>query len=256
MVGYHKRYDPAFRRAHEAVRSMRDVRYVEVTVLHPDDGDYRTHHSILPEPDAPRSAASEEAADRGLLETVSRGPMAPLVDDMVGADAPAEQRVAAFLLYQSLLHDVDLVRGLLGEPEQVVAAHIWRNGLAQTSVTRFAGNGRVNMSWVSVPGLKHYEETVRVVSPEARVSLVFPSPYLRHLPTPLTIERAGQDGALVVEQHTVSYEEAFRAELVHFRECVLGGKRPDTAVDEALGDMRWIQAIIRAYAGTREAVPR
>jgi predicted dehydrogenase len=250
LVAYHKRYDPAVLRAVEAVRAMRGLRWVEVTVLHPDDGDYRTHHAILP-PRGPRRPVPEAEADRACAAEVTSGPLVALVDDMVGGEraAPVERRLAAFLCYQSLIHDLDLVRGVVGaEPEEVVAAHVWRGGLAQTSVTRFAGELRASLSWVSLPGLKHYEESVRFVSPEARVTLVFPSPYLRHAPTPLTIERM-EGGALVVEEHTVSYEEAFRAELHHFRDCVLEGRRPRTGVDDALADMRWIQAIVRAYAG-------
>jgi len=84
-------------------------------------------------------------------------------------------------------------------------------------------------------------------SPEKRVTLVFPSPYLRHEPTPLLIER--MDGSeLVAEQRTVSYEEAFRAELHHFRDCIAQGRRPETSVEDALGDARWIRSIARAFA--------
>src|SRR4029079_19041697 len=36
QVGYHKRFDPAYRRARDLVRTLADVRLVEVTVLHPD----------------------------------------------------------------------------------------------------------------------------------------------------------------------------------------------------------------------------
>ena len=35
---------------------------------------------------------------------------------------------------------------------------------------------------------------------------------------------------LVVEHRTVSYEEAFRAELRHFRECIVDGKAPATVL--------------------------
>ena len=108
-------------------------------------------------------------------------------------------------------------------------------------------------SWVSLPGLKHYEERLRFVSPEKRVTLVFPSPYLRHAPTALSVER-GRGQELVVEQHTVSHEEAFRAELHHFYDCVVRRRRPELGVEEALGDARWIRAIARALVrGDRSA---
>ena len=247
MVGYHKRYDPGYLRARDEVRGLRDLRFVEVTVLHPDDGAYRAHHALLPPADAPRGEPTEEASNRGALEEATRGAVADEIGLTVRAGAPPHHRVATLLLFQSLIHDVDAVRGMLGEPEEVESARTWRGGFAQTSLTRFARDVRVSMSWVSLPGVRHYEERLRFVSPEKRVTLVFPSPYLRHAPTPVLVER--MDGAeLVSEARTVSYEEAFRAELHHFRDCVAAGRRPETSVDDALGDAQWIRAIARAYA--------
>ncbi len=126
-------------------------------------------------------------------------------------------------------------------------------GMAQTSLTRFAGDVRVVINWISVPDVAHYQEQLRFISPERRVTLAFPSPYLRHAPTPLTVERM-DDGALVVEQHTVSYEEAFREELHHFRESVLAGRPPAIGVDDALGDARWIEAIARVLVDSHRRV--
>jgi len=251
MVGYHKRYDPAYLRAREEVRGLRDLRFVEVTVLHPDDGAYRMHHALLPRADPPRGEPTEEAANRAAIEEATKSVVTDGVADgiaqTVRPGAPVEHRVATLLLFQSLIHDVDAVRGILGEPEEVESARAWRGGFAQTSLTRFPRDVRVSMSWISLPGLRNYEERLRFVSPEKRVTLVFPSPYLRHQPTPLLVERMDGD-ELVAEERTVSYEEAFRAELHHFRECIAAGRRPETSFDDALGDARWIRAIARAYA--------
>jgi predicted dehydrogenase len=119
--------------------------------------------------------------------------------------------------------------------------------MAQTSLTTFPKDVRVVMSWISLPGVRLYEERLRFVSPEMRVTLTFPSPYLRHFPTPLLIER--MDGTeLVAEQRTVSYEEAFRAEMHHFRACIAEGRPASPSLDDALGDARWIQQIAEAYA--------
>jgi predicted dehydrogenase len=135
---------------------------------------------------------------------------------------------------------------MLGEPEEVLSAHHWRDGMAQTSVTRFAGDVRVIMSWISLPGVPLYEETVRFISPEKRVALIFPSPYLRHEPTPLVIERM-EGESLVAEHHRVSYEEAFRLELHRFRECILTGEAPSPGIADALGDIRWVEMIAKKF---------
>ena len=62
----------------------------------------------------------------------------------------------------------------------------------------------------------------------------------------LEVER--MDGeTLVVEDRVVSFDEAFRAEVHHFRDSVLSGKAPAITVDEAVKDARWIEAIGRSY---------
>jgi predicted dehydrogenase len=253
MVGCHKRYDPAYRRAREEVRAMRDLRLVEVTVLHPDDSAYRNHHALLPP--RPHAEAPEEAADRGAEAEATTGPLAGPIAETAGAGATPANLVATSMLFQSLIHDVNALRGILGEPEEVLSAYTWRGGLAQTSLTRFPGNVRVFLTWVSLPGLKHYEERLLFASPEKRLALVFPSPYLRHFPTPLVVERM-EGGEHVEERRTVSYEEAFRVELHLFRQCVREGKKPETSIEDALGDARWIQAIARALPAPPPPRPR
>jgi predicted dehydrogenase len=250
MVGYHKRFDPHYLRAREEVRAMDDLRYVQVTVLHPEDGAYRLHHTVWPDPDA-RTKLTPEADDRaGAAKRVTSAPAAADVDRIVKAGAPTGHRVAAIIATESLIHDINAVRGILGEPEGVVSAHVWQEGWAQTSVTKFKNDVTVNMNWVAVPGIRNYEETVRFIGPKKRVTLVFPSPYLRNLPTKLLIERypaSGNPLDLIVEEHTVSFDEAFRAELEHFRVAVTEGKKPELTAADGLGDAKWIRAIAEKY---------
>ena len=246
MVGYHKRFDPHYLAARDEVRAMQDLRYVEVTILHPDDSAYRTHHVVLPLGAKPWTPMPEDVMNQGAVREATSGAMQKCVDATVAPGAPAAHRVGALLLFQSLIHDVNAVRGILGEPEAVVSAEVWKGGFAQHSLSRFPKDVRVSMSWISVPGLRHYEERLRFVSPEKRVTLTFPSPYLRHLATPLVIERGALE-ELVVEERTVSHEEPFRSELHHFHQCIASGQAPSPSIEDALGDARWIQAIARAY---------
>ena len=243
MVGYHKRFDPAYLRTVDEVLRLESLRFVDVTVLHPDEDAYRRHHALLPV--RPPATVTEEMLDRMALDESESQEMRLLLAATLGPDASAPLRVALLVLLTSLIHDVNALRGVLGEPEEVLSAHTWRNGMAQTSLTRFAGDVRAVMTWISVPEVAHYQEQLRFVSPERRVTLTFPSPYLRHAPTPLTIERM-DGGSHVQERHTVSYEEAFRSELHHFRAAVLEGKAASPGVEEALGDARWIEMIAKA----------
>ena len=246
MVGYHKRFDPAYLEAEALVRSMADLRYVEVTVLHPDDGAYREHHAVLPYAEPKRPGVTEPEMNGGARQAAQSPDLKDGLDATLPAEASLDERVAALMLWQSLIHDVNALRGILGEPERVLSSSVWNEGTAQHSLSAFAGNRRVSMSWISLPGVKHYEERLRFVSPSLRVTLVFPSPYLRHAPTKLEVER--MDGeTLLVEDRVVSHDEAFRAEVHHFRASILAEKAPSMGVDEAVGDARWIEAIGRNY---------
>jgi predicted dehydrogenase len=224
---------------------MRDLRFVEVTILHPDNEAYHTHHALLP----PRQwkGRPEEQSQQIAIDKVTTGSLRGCVDRTVGAEAPLPIRMGTKFLFESLVHDINALRGLLGEPERVLSALVWNRGFAQTSLTRFPGDVTVSLSWIFLPGLRHYEERLRLVSPGQRVTLTFPSPYLRHAPSPLEIER-GEGEELIVERVTVSHEEAFRAELHHFHDSIASGRPPSPSLEDALGDARWIDAIARAYA--------
>ena len=96
-----------------------------------------------------------------------KGPTAAAIAATVGGKRGGRaRRVAASLLFESLIHDINALRGMLGEPDEVLSAHVWRGGMAQTSLTRFPGDVRVSLSWIYAGGLKHYEERLRFVGPK------------------------------------------------------------------------------------------
>ena len=55
--------------------------------------------------------------------------------------------------------------------------------------------------------------------------MTFPSPYLRNAPTHVDVARMN-GGELEETRLTVSYEEAFKRELLEFDECVRTGRAP------------------------------
>lgn len=250
MVGYHKRYDPGYLHARDAVRGLKDLRWVRCEVLHPVDGRARDHYWIEPVRDAAAKARDDREATDGFIDMVIHGGPRANVEAIVGAGAPVPQKVSTFLLFNSLIHDVNALRGILGEPEEVLFSEFWRDGRAMHVVLCWPGGVRGTLSWVYLPGLRNYKEELLFVSPESRVTLTFPSPYYRHFPSPVRIESM-EAGRFEERQVLVSYEEAFRLELHHFHECVRTGRAPDTGIDDAIGDTRVLEAIARAYRASR-----
>lgn len=246
MVGYHKRYDPGYRQAREEVRRLKDLRYVRCEVLHPVDARARDHY-VLDPPRSPEAKAREDREETdGLVEGVLHGAARENVEAIVGSGAPVCQKVATFLLFNSLIHDVNALRGILGEPDGVLFSEFWRDGRGMHVVLRWPGDVRGTLSWIYLPGLKHYREELFFASPESRVSLTFPSPYFRHFPTPVRVESM-VEGRFENREVIVSLDEAFRLELHHFHDCVREGRRPETDLRDALADTRLLEDIARAF---------
>jgi len=84
-------------------------------------------------------------------------------------------------------------------------------------------------------------------TPERRLTLSFPSPFLRNEPTLLTVE-AGEPGTTRSwkTEELSSYENAFKQELVAFHDCVVMGTEPQTSGLDGLRDIALCEAIVRS----------
>jgi len=89
-------------------------------------------------------------------------------------------------------------------------------------------------------------------SPDRRLTLSFPSPFLRSEPTLLEIE-SGVTGSAEsrVSQEITSYDSGFKRELIAFHDCVVNGTRPLTSGADAIRDIALCQAIIESHRSGR-----
>jgi predicted dehydrogenase len=237
MVGYPKRYDPAFARfAEEAGRlaGAGQARLLRVTTLESPLGPYVAHYPLLPRPPAPAGLAQRLGQDN-----------AARVRDAIGEASPLERHVYEMVLLDTLVHELNTVRGLLGEPDRLEYV-----SLAEQSVTvmlRFGGLPAA-IHWIDLPGIARYTMEFALYAPDRRVTLSFPSPFLRSEPAVLAIEggEAGTARSWRTEE-TVSYESGFRAELVAFHDSAIGGTAPVTSGRDGLRDIALCQAIIECH---------
>jgi predicted dehydrogenase len=110
------------------------------------------------------------------------------------------------------------------------------------------GNLPVSIHWLDLPGFTKYQMEFACYGPDKRVTLRFPSPFLRSAPTLLEVE--GGDSGTARSWRTeeiTSYDSAFKAELVAFHDCVITGRPPITDADDALHDTAVCQSIIRCF---------
>ncbi len=240
MVGNMKRFDPAYQQARPLIQALRDLSLVRITTLEAPLPPYVEHYSLKRYADLPVETLNSLRADQDVL-----------LREALGPDMPETiRRVYADVLLDSLVHEVNALRGLLGEPVEVTSAETWLNGEGLTAVLRYPGDVRCVLTWVNLPELRHYSQELAFYAPSDRVTLRFPSPFLRNEPTDLLVE--GMDnGASRETRITVSYEEAFKLELLHFHACVTQDQAVATTAADARQDLVILQAIARAAADGR-----
>ncbi len=251
MVGYMKRYDPAYRYGQRLVRDLEDLRYVRVTVLHPASELYFQHHVFHPPaPDGP--VPTRELGHR-MIAAMASGPEEALIREVLGPDASRERCSALGIMLGSLCHDVNALRGLIGDPEAVAHTEIWNQGLGVSSTLRYASGARASLTWTYLSDLRDYDEEIACYADATRVRIVFPSPFLRNYPTRVFVEGSEKlsdrpESASWEKNVTVSYREAFKEELLHFHECVVEGRQPVTDLADSRADILLIHRIARAAA--------
>ncbi|HWE13892.1 MAG TPA: Gfo/Idh/MocA family oxidoreductase [Solirubrobacteraceae bacterium] len=237
MVGTMKRYDPAYERLGELIGDVRaDLRLARVTTLESPFGPYVSHYPLVAAEPAPADVIAElEQADERTL------------DSALG-DADEQTRWCyRWILLDNLVHEFNALRGVLGEPTDVVSAN-----LSPTCVNVNLGFGETqcHLSWVDLPGIARYKQEFAFYAPEQRLTLELPSPFLRNMPSRLFVE-GGDPGTTHSWERAeiVSYDEAFKRELVEFADCIATGREPRTSGHDGLADLRLCEAVARAHQG-------
>ena len=234
MVAYMKRHDPGFLYALPLIQNMKELQTIQITVLHPNEPNQIGHHDIRRFMDVPDDVRAKLLADQDAL-----------VREAIGDFTPLERRVFANNLLSTLVHDVNVLRGLSGDPDEVLFTDVWHGGEGMVTCLRYASGVRAMISLQYLPDLAHYEETVAYYGRGDRVRLVFPSPFFRNMPTPVVVEGM-EDGKPFEKTVVASMKEAFREELLYFADCVNQGKPPITTAEEARGDVALLHQIFHA----------
>jgi predicted dehydrogenase len=100
------------------------------------------------------------------------------------------------------------------------------------------------MCHLTVPRLADYTERIALYFDDAVLELEFPSPWLNHQPTRLTVKR-GSKHRLHVEDIRSGYAEAFIEELKGFADGVAQGRALRNSAEEAARDMDLLCGLAR-----------
>lgn len=225
MVGYHKRSDPATMYAKAEIDRLKasgevgSLKYVRITM---PAGDWIAG---------------------GLTDLIRGDDPAPELDfdpPAPGVDGAAFREYVSFVNYY--IHQVNLMRHLLGEPYSVTYADpkgVVLAGQSQSGVPCVIEMSpyRTSVDW---------QESALVAFERGYVRLDLPAPLASHRPGSVEVLRDPGNGATpeVVRPH-LPWVHAMRQQAIHFVKAVRGEAPPPCDSEEALEDLRVAREYMR-----------
>ncbi|MGX8009440.1 Gfo/Idh/MocA family protein [Mesorhizobium sp. ORM8.1] len=231
FVGYMRRYAPAYLAARQELPTYDDITHVRIFDLISEGRHFlKKSRNVLYPTDIDPAILARGASERDAL-----------IREVVGKDAPADLVRAYRGLTALSSHHISAMRGLLGEPKRVVAAHR-TNGGANTSVTFDYGHFACLYDAV-VDDLGLFDAMIEVRSNSKRVRIIYETPYIRSLPTRLEVTEAGPLGP-VTKAFGPLYGDAFSNELEIFHRHIMDGTKPLTDLADSRRDLALMAQII------------
>lgn len=230
MVGYMRRYAPAFVEAVEHVRGLEKINYARVRDIIGQNTQFVAQSSVVLRPnDIPREAMHDRA------ERASR-----LVMEAIG-DVPPQLAGTYRLLCGLSSHDLSAMRELLGMPRGVFAARQWGSFL--TALFEYDG---YTVSFET--GIDHnlrFDAHIQVYGETKEIRVQYDTPYIRQLPARLFLTETLGD-AYEERELRLTLTDPYTIELQHFHEVVSHNTRPKTSPEDFLNDLSIFELIIDA----------
>ncbi len=241
MVAYMKRHEPAYQFAQAHVAAMADIRFIQVNHLHPENDLHTAEFKVHRFNDLPEGVreASREEHDHLVAEALGYNDVAALPQDINNAYS---------IILGSMIHDIGNLHGLFGPPERVLSTEIWANGRAISTTLAYDGGKRAVCSWVDLPELWDFKETLEIYGSRERVLVSFPTGFARGLPSSVWLHGMEADRTPWRKEYAW-HDNPFKLELMHFGDCIRAGTQPITTGRDAIADIQLVGDIVRTYLG-------
>ena len=235
QAGYMKVHDPAFQLAKREVDTMEGYRFVQINHLHPNNSLHLSQFDVERFNDVPHDAFKPAGEARAIA-----------LAQAIGDVAPEAQR-AFFLLSGSMIHDIYSLRVMLGSPSEVISAEVWADGRGVSIVFAYPNGARCIATWVDLPDLWDFKETLEIYGDNKRVIVSYPTGFSRGILSEVTIHGIDPDGTTYSKNPAVEWESAFVRELRHFHACITGDETCYTSLESARNDISLIIDIVQCY---------
>jgi len=237
MVGYMRRFAPAYTEAVEDVRTMGKINYARIRAMIGPNRFFIDDTSRVLLPD---DIAEEHVRDRAQRAR-------QMVRQALG-DAPVEHQSAYRHMCGLSSHDLSAMRELIGFPRRVAAAASWNGGRYMTALFEF--DGYYATFETGVDHNRRFDAHLQVYGESKAVTVQYDTPYIRHLPTTKIVEETvGTSFSRSVVSPT--FKDPYTVELEYFHQVVTEGAKPKTTVEDSMEDLRLFRMIVEALPATR-----
>ena len=230
MVGYMRRYAPAFVQAVEHVRGLEKINYVRVRDIIGQNSQFVEQSSIVLRPnDIPQEAMRDRA------ERANR-----LVKAAIGDVSQQLSRTYRLLCGLSS-HDLSAMRELLGMPKRVIAAH--QAGIFLNVLFEYE-----NFTASFETGIDHnrrFDAHIQVYGETKDIRVQYDTGYIRQLPTRLFLNETKGE-AFEEREIRPTFTDPYTVELQHFYDVVTRNVQPKTSAEDFLDDLDLFAMIIDA----------
>ena len=234
QAGYMKVYDPAFEAAAAAAQDM-EVRFVQIHHLHPNNDLHLAQFDVQRFNDIPAANFEETATARSRSIQEAIGDVPPYV-------------VRAFsLMAGSMIHDLYGLRKIMGVPSKVKSVDIWQEGRALTIQLEYPNGARCNSTWIDLPDLWDFKETLEVCGDDKRITLKYPTGFSRGQLSEVRIQEIDEQGKTVTNVPAVDWDTAFIREMQSFHQSITAGAECRSPLHEARHDVKLIIDVIAHY---------
>ena len=231
MVGYNRRFAPAFLDAVDRLPGLGRINFARVHDVIGRNRLIIDQTAYVVRPDDLDRSLLEQRRDRGRQ----------LVTDAIGAVPPA--LASAYRLLCGLgCHDLSAMRELLGRPTGVHAARQWRDG---GYIAALLDYGDYVVSYeTGVDEQLRFDAHLEVYGDLASMRVQYDTPYVRHLPTTLIVEESEGD-AFTRSVRRPHLKDPYTHELEYFHAMVTTGGTPKTSPEDFALDLDLFAELVR-----------
>jgi predicted dehydrogenase len=241
MVGYMRRYAPAFTKAVEELQSLGPIQYARIRDIIGQNRMIIEQSSVVQRfQDIPKEASDDRWARAKRM-----------VDEALGENVPQQVKNSYRLLCGLNSHDLSAMRELLGMPKRVLSASHWNDGYFITATFEYDGYHATFET--GVDDQRRFDAHIEVFGKSKQMKIQYDTPYIRHLPTTLQVAETIGD-AYEQSVHRPTFTDPYTVELERFHDVATQGIAPKTTPEDYKQDLQIFNMICEALLKTYSSV--